>query len=67
MDAMQQFKLMLDHWFKLKDLGDLRFFLGLEVAESSKGIFVSQHPYLLQLLEHASYLGSKTSKKTYEA
>ena len=35
----------LNKRFKLKDLGDLRYFLGLEVARSDKGIFVSQRPY----------------------
>ena len=32
------FKDMLDDKFKLKDLGDLKYFLGLEVARSDKGI-----------------------------
>ena len=37
-DEIRKFKVMLDEKFKLKDLGDLKYFLGLEVARSDKGI-----------------------------
>ena len=37
-DEIAKFKLLLDQRFKLKDLGDLRYFLGLEVARSDQGI-----------------------------
>ncbi|XP_030493021.2 uncharacterized protein LOC115709125 [Cannabis sativa] len=49
----------LHNKFKLKDLRDLKYFLGLEVERSNKGIFVSQRAYALQLLEDLGYLGSK--------
>ena len=45
--------------FKLKDLGILKYFLGLEIAWSSKGIMLSQRHYALQLLGDTSFLGSK--------
>ena len=35
---IDKFKVILDDKFKLKDLGDLKYFLGLEVARSDKGI-----------------------------
>lgn len=53
-----------NHWntiFKLKDLGSLRYFLGLELARSSKGILLSQWHYLLQLLEDTGLLSSNPS------
>ena len=33
---VDKFKVMLDDKFKLKDLGNLKYFLGLEVARSDK-------------------------------
>lgn len=36
--------------FEMKDLGELRYFLGMEIARSKKGIIVSQRKYILDLL-----------------
>ena len=41
-EAMNQFNVLLDKNFKHKDLGDLKFFLELEVAISEKGITLCQ-------------------------
>ncbi|KAM6560886.1 hypothetical protein CsatA_030125 [Cannabis sativa] len=64
---LEAFKARLHIRFQLKDLGNLRYFLGLEVARSDKGIFVSQRPYALQLLEDLGYLGSKPVSTPMEA
>ena len=36
--SVADLKVILDKQFKLKDLGSLKYFLGLEVARSEKGI-----------------------------
>jgi len=36
--------------FDMKQLGDLKYFLGIEVARSKHGIFLSQRKYVLDLL-----------------
>jgi hypothetical protein len=52
-------KKILDAQFKIKDLGVLKNFLGLEVAQSRDGIHISRRKYCLDLLKDSSLLGSK--------
>ena len=52
---------MGDH-FKLKDLGNLKYFLGIKVPRSKKGIFLSQRKYALEILEDTGFLVAKPSK-----
>ncbi|RVW42232.1 Retrovirus-related Pol polyprotein from transposon RE1 [Vitis vinifera] len=47
----------LSREFKMKDLGYLKYFLGIEVSRSSEGIFLSQRKYALDLLQETGMSG----------
>ena len=52
----------LDTQFKLKDLGLAKYFLGLELARSQKGISLCQRKYALDILQDSGFLDSKPVK-----
>ncbi|RVW90854.1 Retrovirus-related Pol polyprotein from transposon RE1 [Vitis vinifera] len=59
MGELQNLKKYLSEEFEVKDLGNLKYFLGMEVARSRKGIVVSQRKYILDLLKETGMLGCK--------
>lgn len=46
-------KMALQAEFDMKDLGDLNFFLGLEIKYLKNGLFLSQHKYATDLVHKA--------------
>ena len=52
--------------FKLKDLGNLKYFLGIEVARSAQGISLCQRKYVMDLLTETSMLDCKPAETPIE-
>lgn len=59
MDEIYSVKQFLHKFFQIKDLGDLKYFLGLEVSRSKLGIYLCQRKYALDILFNTSMLASK--------
>ena len=58
-EGIAQLKQHLCNHFQTKDLGKLKYFLGIEVAQSSTGVAISQRKYALDLLEEAGMMNCK--------
>ncbi|RVW63210.1 Retrovirus-related Pol polyprotein from transposon RE1 [Vitis vinifera] len=56
---IQKLKQHLFTHFQTKDLGKLKYFLGIEIAQSSSGVVLSQMKYALDILEETGMLDCK--------
>lgn len=52
---MASLKSFLDQKFKIKDLGHVHYFLGLEVTSTAQGYAISQCKYTTDLLDEFKY------------
>ena len=66
MTEIERLKKALASEFEIKDLGELKYFLGMEFARSKKGIFVSQRKYVLDLLKETGLMGCKPAETPIE-
>ncbi|GJR19783.1 retrovirus-related pol polyprotein from transposon TNT 1-94 [Tanacetum coccineum] len=55
-------KRQLSSQFHMKDLGDLHYFLGLEVTQAYSGLFVSQKKYTVEMLQEAGVMKNRPYK-----
>lgn len=60
-DAVKEFISELESHLKLRNLGAAKYFLGLEIAGSTRDISVCQRKYTLELLDDTGFLGCKPS------
>ncbi|KAJ9689309.1 hypothetical protein PVL29_014807 [Vitis rotundifolia] len=58
-NGIQNLKQHLFTYFQSKDLGKLKYFLGIEIAQSSSGVVLSQRKYALDILEETGMLDCK--------
>ncbi|CAH9142426.1 unnamed protein product, partial [Cuscuta epithymum] len=57
--VIAQFKSYLHSCFHMKDLGMLKYFLGIEVARNSEGLLLCQRKYTLDIITKTGLLGAK--------
>ena len=58
-EGIQRLKQHLFNHFQTKDLGKLKYFQGLEIAQSSSSVVMSQRKYALNILEETGMLECK--------
>jgi len=59
LNEIDKIKASLHEAFRIKDLGSLKYFLGFEVARSTKGIYLCQRKYALDILSETGMLDCK--------
>lgn len=57
--SISHLKTTLQKHFPITDLGNLKYFLGIEMASSHKGLFLNQRKYVLDLFRDAEMMDAK--------
>ena len=58
---------LLQSEFKLRDLGSVHFFLGIEIKSTAMGILLSQHKYAMDIIQHAGMTSCKPVDTPFSA
>ncbi|KAG8492771.1 hypothetical protein CXB51_010255 [Gossypium anomalum] len=56
---VNEFKAQIQEVFDMTDLGVMTYFLGMEVNQTNRGIFISQHAFILKILDKFSMQNCK--------
>ncbi|GJR88848.1 putative ribonuclease H-like domain-containing protein [Tanacetum coccineum] len=61
-----EFEQMIHNRFQMSSMGDLTFFLGLQVQQKEDGIFISQDKYVAEILKKFDFATVKTTSTPIE-
>ncbi|GJX48080.1 putative ribonuclease H-like domain-containing protein [Tanacetum coccineum] len=61
-----EFEKMMHKKFQMSSMGELTFFLGLQVKQKKDGIFISQDKYVTEILKKFSFTNVKTASTPME-
>ena len=55
----KEFSELMTKEFEMSLMGELKFFLGMQIIQSSKGIFINQSKYLKELMKKYKLANAK--------
>ncbi|GJU65907.1 putative ribonuclease H-like domain-containing protein [Tanacetum coccineum] len=66
MELCTEFEKLMHKKFQMSSMGELTFFLGLQVTQKDDGIFISQDKYVDEILKKFGFLTMKTTSTPME-
>ncbi|GJR45684.1 putative ribonuclease H-like domain-containing protein [Tanacetum coccineum] len=60
-ELCEEFEKLMKDKFQMSSMGELTFFLGLQVQQRKKGIFISQDKYVHEILKKFNYTDVKSA------
>ncbi|GJV87482.1 putative ribonuclease H-like domain-containing protein [Tanacetum coccineum] len=60
-ELCDEFKKLMKDKFQMSSMGELTFFLGLQIQQKKKGIFISQDKYVNEILRKFNYIDVKSA------
>nr|GFB64760.1 uncharacterized mitochondrial protein AtMg00810-like [Tanacetum cinerariifolium] len=63
----QSFEKLMKDKFQMSSMGELTFFLGLQVKQKKDGIFISQDKYVAEILRKFGLSGGKSASSPIDA
>ncbi|GJV91363.1 putative ribonuclease H-like domain-containing protein [Tanacetum coccineum] len=61
-----EFEKMMHKKFQMRSMGELTFFLGLQVKQKEDGIFISQDKYMIEILKKFGFTDVKTARNLWK-
>ncbi|GJV64139.1 putative ribonuclease H-like domain-containing protein [Tanacetum coccineum] len=58
--------LLIQGKFQMSSMGELTFFLGLQVQQMEDGIFISQYKYVIEILKKFNYINVKSASTLFD-